>query len=383
MEFDEHRDGSQYIPPAAADLNNIPITIGSEVEPMTDRHAAEDTISTDSIGVDPELDDIASEGELDDEVGTSLVGEAAGATATAAEVIAETEPTTADDRPDAAEVAADFPDLADAGLEVVTHPGENEGPAVAKLVEPIESNGALQTHSDLDVVDTEAVSGREADAVEAQVKAVNPNMDDVLPDDAIQAHNPSLHTAEVSELGVVLEQPPSTESIVIPTQRPGVILRQFTPGDAEALSARANPKSGDGVLLHYLHETKWTYKTPESTAQRISAAEGNEGNRRLLLGIWGKGELAGEVYIKPFNEVPGSDVVEYWISKESRGQGLAYPAVHAACKYSLEVRGAAAVYAAVVQSNAASLRVIGRVGFTSLPQKDWYRLTKEDLDGSI
>jgi RimJ/RimL family protein N-acetyltransferase len=184
-----------------------------------------------------------------------------------------------------------------------------------------------------------------------------------------------------------VEQTHLPEPIVIPTEDPDVVLRQLMPGDAELVANRARAEKG----YYWDHVTK-AYKKPETALDYITQSEGNDGNRRLLLGVWANGQFAGEVSLQPhkFNDDMikkrgySIDVIEYWISKGYRGRGLARLAAQAASDYSLRVRGAGEVYAGVNSNNKASLKVIGAIGFIAAPprHRDWYGLNLEQLEAA-
>lgn len=184
-----------------------------------------------------------------------------------------------------------------------------------------------------------------------------------------------------------IEQDPTlAEPITIPTEDPDVELRQLTPGDADRVFAYAQA-GGKGEFWKSVTKP---YTSPEATLTEITESQGNEGNRKLRLGVWARGEFAGEVSLRPhkFNDDfvemfgHGVDVIEYGISPDHRGQGLAALAARAASDYSLRVRGAGEVRAGVFPGNEASLKTLERLGFFATAQKNWYGVNPERLDAA-
>ena len=171
------------------------------------------------------------------------------------------------------------------------------------------------------------------------------------------------------------------ELITIPTDNPDVVLRQLAPDDAEIEFKTIDSQRYESAMMQFGGHVTSEHRNLEATRDRIAKAEGNEGNRRLLLGIWDNGEFAGEVLLKPHKYNPGVDVIEYWVSRDHRGRGLAGLAARSASSYSLSERGSERVFAAINPRNKASEKVVRRLGYFVLPppQKDWYGVNKETL----
>jgi RimJ/RimL family protein N-acetyltransferase len=174
------------------------------------------------------------------------------------------------------------------------------------------------------------------------------------------------------------------ELVTIPTDNPNVILRQLIPDDAEVVFRTINSQKYDSAMMRFGDHVTREQSNVEATRDRIANAEGNEGNRRLILGIWDEGEFAGEVLLKPHKYNKGVDVIEYWVDKNHRGKGLAGLAAASASSYSLYERGSERVFAAINPKNKASERVVQRLGYFVLPppQKDWYGVNKDTLVNS-
>jgi hypothetical protein len=197
MEFSEQNDGG--VPPVPPIVPRIgEVSIGSEDE-ITQTGGKVEEINTDAIGVDPTL--VVE--DHSDEVSDAQPAEAAAADATAGEPAVDVPA----DQPAAtgAEAARAVPDLSEAGLEVVAPHEGQEGPLVAKLTEPIESNGVVDAHGDFEDVGTEEVRERVAGAAEALIKAVKPDadMDDVYVSCFGEGYNPEdIDSADEHKLSV-------------------------------------------------------------------------------------------------------------------------------------------------------------------------------------
>jgi len=136
--------------------------------------------------------------------------------------------------------------------------------------------------------------------------------------------------------------------LVIATERPGLIVRElWTPEDDVAYQRsyeRSRPEieaSDPGAPSKY------------HVIEEVEAARQNAGDR-LRLGIWDGGTFVGSVNTEPDGE--GVEV-GYWVDSRFAGRGIATAAVRAVVnKYPI-------AHAQVVEGNAASERVLDKVGF--------------------
>lgn len=153
--------------------------------------------------------------------------------------------------------------------------------------------------------------------------------------------------------------------IVLPTERPEVMLRQFIPDDAEALFALIDTNRGH--LSQYDDDTAQKY--PDLSAVRHSI-EHPANPHKTRFGIWLREILVGTVNLTPLNfEVA---VLGYWISQTHTRRGFATVATRAACEYA-KTLGYRRVVASVAPNNHASQRVLEKAGFAKIFGTRYYK----------
>lgn len=143
----------------------------------------------------------------------------------------------------------------------------------------------------------------------------------------------------------------------IHTERPGLILRQFTPEDARPLFELIDRNREH--LSQYLDDTSDKYPDYESVLLSMIDPSTPE---KLRFGVWDGDVLVGTVNLLPNNR---SAVLGYWIGAEYTKNGYATEAAKALCQYATDVLGFAWLMAFVHKSNFTSQNVLRRCGFES------------------
>ncbi len=147
---------------------------------------------------------------------------------------------------------------------------------------------------------------------------------------------------------------------VIETER--LRLREMSEGDAAFMLELLN----DPDFKRFIADRG--VRTLEAAARYIEERFA-ESYRQHGFGLWlveakGEGAAVGICgLLKRGEPVPGVEV-GYAFLPQSRGKGYAYEAASAALVYAREVLGAARLYAIVNPDNAASIRVLEKLGMT-------------------
>ena len=142
-------------------------------------------------------------------------------------------------------------------------------------------------------------------------------------------------------------------SLVLPTERADVLLRQLTPEDAPAYFAAVDANRQH--LNQFGDITAANYPDLQSVEDSI---RNPKNPNKLRLGIWHEDTFAGSV-----NLTPGEDGAEigYWLDSRYTGRGYATLAAKALAEYAKERYPK--VHAVVTEGNEASTRVLERAGF--------------------
>lgn len=149
------------------------------------------------------------------------------------------------------------------------------------------------------------------------------------------------------------------DRIVIPTNIPGVLLRQLVPEDAKKLfklvSRNREYLTKAGALDGHYDDLKSALKSITHTLDL----------ERLYLGIWVASELIGSLHLTPFRHSDFLRIIEigYWVSEKHSGKGIATSAAIAATDYALTFLGEKTVRGIVHQDNIGSRKVLQKAGY--------------------
>ena len=141
--------------------------------------------------------------------------------------------------------------------------------------------------------------------------------------------------------------------LVVPTERPGLVLRTIGIDDLDAYYALVDRNRG-----HLNQRGDYPFEasaTRDQLATWLSAATDD-----IRFGIWLDGSLVGRVYLGPVD--PPSRAIGYWLGAESTGQGIATIACRAAIEYARRL-GASEIHAQITKGNDPSIAIVRRLGF--------------------
>ena len=146
--------------------------------------------------------------------------------------------------------------------------------------------------------------------------------------------------------------------LILETER--LILREFEPGDAEALFSFASVPE----VMRYIADGKaWAdINRAHTWIERVRASYRERG-----YGIWAvieksSGELIGSCGVSCLQATSEIDL-GYVFAQDRWGRGYATEAASAALRYAFEVLGFPEVTANVIQVHAPSRRVLEKIGF--------------------
>lgn len=147
----------------------------------------------------------------------------------------------------------------------------------------------------------------------------------------------------------------------IKTQR--LILRPFVAGDGPAVVRHLND----------FEISKWLSVVPHPFTDADLRILNADGTSRWpdLMAIEHAGDIIGAV--------SAGDHFGFWIGRAHWGQGFASEAAGAALRYKFELLGAPEVQSGVFEGNAASLRVLEKLGFEETGRAPW-RCAARDRD---
>lgn len=147
--------------------------------------------------------------------------------------------------------------------------------------------------------------------------------------------------------------PPGESELILPTERPGLVLKSLTTGDLDAYHALI-----DRNRRHLNQGGDYPFEA--SATREQLAAWLSEETADVRFGIWLDGELIGRVYLGPVD--PPTWAIGYWLGAESTGQGLATVACRAAIEHARRL-GASEIHAQITIGNEPSVAVVRRLGF--------------------
>lgn len=148
--------------------------------------------------------------------------------------------------------------------------------------------------------------------------------------------------------------------VILETERPGLVLRQYTLSDAPAIFAAID--SSRDHLSQFGDDTASKYPTRESVEDSIRA---NNPRIRLRLGIWDEGKLVGGINLAPMSERIIAEI-GYWLAAQSIGRYYATLATRTLVIYGRNVAGYRFLVAKVAIGNDKSVAVLERVGFSEI-----------------
>ncbi|MFI2633145.1 GNAT family N-acetyltransferase [Streptomyces collinus] len=137
-----------------------------------------------------------------------------------------------------------------------------------------------------------------------------------------------------------------------------LLLDSYTPDDEEGFAA----------LFQDVRVSRWMGDGPSSEAENraLFGRIFSKVYARDLFDVWAvrrQGRLVGHAEIKRTDEVEGHEVV-YALSPAVWGSGLGTELAEALVAYGFETLWLTEVHATVATENEASLRLLGRIGFT-------------------
>ena len=145
--------------------------------------------------------------------------------------------------------------------------------------------------------------------------------------------------------------------LVIPTERPELILRQFIPEDSRPLFELIERNRAH--LSKYLDDTSDKYPDFDSVLRSMTYPSKPE---KLRFGVWDGEVLVGTVNLLPLHRLA---VLGYWVGAEYTKKGYATTAAQALCQYANDILGLGQIIAFVHKENFTSQGVLQRCGFES------------------
>jgi [ribosomal protein S5]-alanine N-acetyltransferase len=149
----------------------------------------------------------------------------------------------------------------------------------------------------------------------------------------------------------------SKHPLVIPTTLSGLVLREFTSGDAFPLFSLIRENCDH--LVDWGNEDPKKYKNIGTVERALCRAAISP---KITLGIWHERRLAGGITLIP--SVPGEIEIGYWLGKEHCGKGLATLAVQALASYAFYRMQKDRIFAITKRRNGRSRKVLERNNFT-------------------
>jgi [ribosomal protein S5]-alanine N-acetyltransferase len=135
-------------------------------------------------------------------------------------------------------------------------------------------------------------------------------------------------------------------------------LRPLVPADATSLALHANDRD---IWLNLRDRFPHPYRLADAE-QYISAVSANA--VQTSFGIIVDGQAAGCVTLTPGTDVERlSAEIGYWLGRQFWGRGIMTEAVGAATTYALEHLKLVRVFAVPFATNAASMRLLEKVGY--------------------
>ncbi|MBI2195818.1 MAG: GNAT family N-acetyltransferase [Candidatus Levybacteria bacterium] len=153
-----------------------------------------------------------------------------------------------------------------------------------------------------------------------------------------------------------------------------VVLRQFTPQDAEDIFSLID--NNRGHLSQFGDDTAEKYPTLESVRKSI---EEPSNPNRLRFAIRNKaGVFVGSINITPEGDDPKTAEIGYYLGSEFQGKGYMGRAVESLTNYGFETLSYESIYGDVVGSNETSINVLLRAGYKEISRQEGkIRFTKQ------
>jgi len=146
------------------------------------------------------------------------------------------------------------------------------------------------------------------------------------------------------------------ETLIIPTERPDVVLRQLTtPEDDQAYL--------DVFLAAYAGLNLALTAQDIQKARLVAARQG-----QLYVGIVEGEAVAGGLHIRRNCRQPNQGIISYFLDPAFRRRGLATVAVRAACTHTFAQGRYKSILGEVFHTNKKSKNVLGRAGFTAVSE---------------
>lgn len=162
------------------------------------------------------------------------------------------------------------------------------------------------------------------------------------------------------------EKQPLAQPIEISSDKHQVVLRQYTPEDAEEAFALIDRNRGH--LSQFGDETAAKYPTLESFRDSIVNPKNP---KRLRFGIRNKeGVLVGSINVTPDEDNPQRGEIGYYLGEEYQKKGYTRQAVEFLTDYAFEHLGYQTLYGEVAEGNDTSIRVLERAGYQETKRKD-------------
>jgi RimJ/RimL family protein N-acetyltransferase len=138
-----------------------------------------------------------------------------------------------------------------------------------------------------------------------------------------------------------------------------LLLRPLVAADAPALAAGL----GDAAVAHMLARVPHPYEAAHAAAYVAQAAAMAAARRALTLAVVREGALIGVVSLQT---IPYRNRLGYWLARGHWGKGYGREAVAAVVDYAFAGLGLRHLRAGVYVDNAASRRLLARLGFRPL-----------------
>lgn len=147
---------------------------------------------------------------------------------------------------------------------------------------------------------------------------------------------------------------PNSSTFELETSIPGVTVKPLAAADSDLYYSLLQRNIG--------HLTAHGDYGDEVTASSLDIAAELSGNDPMLrCGVFVDHRLVGRVDLIPYE--PGCWGLGYWLGNSSTGRGLATAGCGALIEYARSQLGATDIYAGVTKGNAASEKVLARLGF--------------------
>ena len=137
-------------------------------------------------------------------------------------------------------------------------------------------------------------------------------------------------------------------------------LRPPAPGDVDAVTAAVQDPA---IPRFTMVPTPYTRDDAVAWVARSAAAWRRGDDASFVIVDQATGALLGGIGLHQFDAEAGTAVIGYWVAADARRRGVATRAVSLVAGWALDPLGLTRVTAQVYADNAASQRVLERVGF--------------------